>query len=258
VGGAAIPAIFAGGQLLQGLGNRQGPNTNVAMPPDIRQPRQNQLGTLDFLLGGQQGAQGQGGNPLDRLQSFFGPLGMPQTDLQRQGAGNMTSMLNANAPGSAMNVLQGMMTGTGPQFERDIAGANQQGQRFGSANEILRGEALRNLFNMRTQTAGAMGALNQQGFGMGQAQAQQGDVQTQRILQLLGGLLGLRQQATMELPITQTPNAAQAGGGALSNIGMLLPFLMSMGGGGPASGGDIQGQVNSNWPSWLPNPSQSH
>ena len=103
MGGAAVPiATMIGGQLLQGLGNRQGPNTNVAMPPDIRQPRQNQLGSLDFLLGGQRGAQGQGGNPLDRLQSFFGPLDMPQTDLQRQGAGNMTSMLNANAPGSAI------------------------------------------------------------------------------------------------------------------------------------------------------------
>src|SRR2546426_4124025 len=225
-----------GGQLLQGLGNRQGPNTNVAMPPDIRQPRQNQLGSLDFLLGGQQGAQGQGGNPLDRLQSFFGPLGMPQTDLQRQGAGNMTSMLNANAPGSAMNTLQGMMTGTGPQFERDIAGANQQGARFGSANEILRGEALRNLFNMRTQTAQTMGALNQQGIGMGQQQAQQADVQTQRVLQLLGGLLGLRQQQTMELPITQRPNTMQTLGGVATNMGSILPFL----GGGGGMGGKGQ------------------
>src|SRR2546428_2687225 len=226
-----------GGQLLQGLGNRQGPNTNVAMPPDIRQPRQNQLGMLDYLLGGQAGAQGQAGSPLGRLQSVFGDFSMPQTDLQRQGAGNMTSMLNANAPGSAMNVLQGMMTGTGPQFERDIAGGNQQGARFGSANEILRGEALRNLFNMRTQTAGAMGALNQQGFGMGQQQAQQADVQTQRVLQLLGGLLGLRQQATMELPITQTPNTAQAVGGGLSNIAALLPFLSMLGGSGGGGGG---------------------
>src|SRR2546422_11303306 len=208
----------------------------MAATSDMRGPGQTKLSMRAYLLGGQRGAQGQGGDPLARLQSFFGDFSMPQTDLQRQGAGNMTSMLNANAPGSAMNVLQGMMTGTGPQFERDIAGANQQGQRFGSANEILRGEALRNLFNMRTQTAGAMGALNQQGIVMGQQQAQQGDVQTQRVLQLLGGLLGLRQQATMELPITQTPNTAQAAGGGLSNIAMLLPFLQSLTGTKPGGG----------------------
>src|SRR5256712_1225020 len=227
-----------GGQLLSGVGNRQGPNTGVAVPQDLAGARGAQIGDLNFLLGGR--GQSGAGSPLGRLQSFFGDFSMPQTDLQRQGAGKMTSMLNTNAPGSAMNVLQGMMTGTGPQFERDIAGANQQGQRFGSANEILRREARRNLFNMRTQTAGAMGALNQQGFGMGQAQAQQGDVQTQRVLQLLGGLLGLRQQATMELPITQTPNTAQAAGGGLSNIAALLPFLSMLGGSGGGGGGGQQ------------------
>jgi hypothetical protein len=236
VGAAAVPlAIAAGGQLLNALGNKQGGQTGVAVPPDLQGARSSQIGLLQGLLPNQ-GQLGQG-NALQNISQAFGPLGVPQTDLQRQSAGNLTNMLNANAPGSAQNVLQGMLTGTGPQFERDIANANQQGARFGSANEILRGEALRNLFNMRTQTAQTLQALNQGGFGIGAAQAAQGDIGLQRLLNLFGGLLGQRQQATMELPITQTPNTAQAAGGALGNIGMLLPFLQGLGGGGGGATG---------------------
>src|SRR5207302_6024052 len=103
-----------------------------------------------------------------------------------------------------------------PQFERDIAMGNQQGQRFGSANAMMRGEAFRNLYNQRNQTAQTIGMLGQQQAGLynqgaqvGAQQASQQDLQTQRTLQLLGGLLGLRQQMTAYLPITQTPNMKQ-------------------------------------------------
>ena len=240
MGQAALPIILGAGQLFSALGNKQGPNTGVAVPPDLAGARGSQIGMLQGLLPNQ--GQLQSGGALDNLMKAFGNLGVPQTDLQRQGAGNMSQMMNANAPGSAMNVLQGMLTGTGPQFERDIAGANQQGQRFGSANEILRGEALRNLFNMRTQTAQTMGALNQGGFGMGSQQAAQGDIGLQRLLNLFGGLTGMRQQSTMELPITQTPNTMQSLGGGLSNFAGLLPFLGGgVGGGGGQGGGNPAG-----------------
>ena len=219
--------MLGAGQLFSALGNKAGPNTGVAIPPDLAGARGSQINLLQGLLPNQ--GQLQSGGALQNIMQAFGPLGVPQSDLQRQSAGNIGNMLNANAPGSAMNILQGMMTGTGPQFERDIASANQQGQRFSSANEILRGEALRNLFNMRTQTAQTMGALNQGGFGIGQQQAQQGDIGLQRLLNLFGGLLGQRQQSTMEFPVTQTPNTGQALGGALSNFGSILPFLMGQG-----------------------------
>ena len=234
MGGAALPiGLAVGGQILNAFGNKQGGQTGVAVPPDLQGARGSQINLLQGLLPNQ--GQLQGGGALSNIMQAFGPLGVPQTDLQRRSAGNLTNMLNANAPGSAQNILQGMLTGTGPQFERDIASANQQGQRFSSANEILRGEALRNLFNMRTQTAQTLGALNQGGFGIGTAQAAQGDIGLQRLLNLFGGLLGQRQQATMELPVTQTPNTFQAAGGALGNIGMLLPFL-GLGGGTPNTG----------------------
>src|SRR5205823_9104094 len=132
----------------------------------------------------------------------------------------------------------GQLSGTGPQFERDIALANQPGARFGSGNEIMRGEALRNLYNQRSQTAQTIGMLGQQqanifgqGAQTGAQQAGQADLQTQRTLQLLGGLLGLRQQMTAGLPITQTPNTKQTLGSALGGGSMLAGALGGSGGG---------------------------
>lgn len=247
MGGAALPAASIGasliGQLLGG-GNRQ---TGVAVPPDLAGARSGQIGLLNGLLPDfGQGGQGQG---LSQIQNYFGNLGVPQSDLQRQSAGGISNMLQANSPAmSALNTafptLQGMLTGTGPQFERDIAGANQQGQRFGSGNEILRGEALRNLFNMRNQTAQTIGMLGGQqagifgqGYGIGQQQAQQGDINLQRLLNLFGGLFGSRQQFTAGLPITQTPTTAQNIGSAIGGIGQLLPFFGG-GGAGASAGGN--------------------
>jgi len=159
----------------------------------------------------------------------------------------------------SMPALQAMLTGQGPQFEQDIGLANQQGGRFGSGNAILRGEALRNLFNMRTQVAQTMGLLSQgagaanrglagQAFGVGQQQAQQGDIETQRRLQILLQMLGAGQQTAFNVP-------TQAGGGGIGGVlgglgGLLLggPFGSMAGswlgnkifGGGGGGDGPIQ------------------
>lgn len=93
-----------------------------------------------------------------------------------------------------MPMLEGMMTGSGPQFERDIALANTSGGRFSSGNAIMRGEALRNLFNQRGQTANTMGML------AGQAGKSQMDRQ-QMFAQLMAGLLGMGTQSTMQFPV---------------------------------------------------------
>src|SRR2546430_15849568 len=79
------------------------------------------------------------------------------------------------------------------------------------------------------QQAGVYG----QGAQVGAQQAGQQDIQTQRTLQLLGGLLGLRQQMTAGLPIVQTPNMKQALGGALGGGGQLA--------GAPGEGGGASG-----------------
>lgn len=161
----------------------------------------------------------------------------------------------------SLPALQSMLTGAGPQFGQDIAMANQQGGRFGSGNEILRGEALKNLFNMRTQVANTLGLLSQgagnanrglagQAFGMGQQQAQQGDLETQRRLQVLMQLLGVGQQTAFNVPIQQGSPGLGSFLGPLLGIG-LGSFLgpvgaaagASLGGklfGGGGGGGGIQ------------------
>ena len=243
------------GGLTSGLGISSQRPTQALVPPDLMQTRQNQIQLMNYLLGfggagGGQGGQGGPGygripgailannfggggggagsgnaylsgqaDPLARLQGFFGTLGSPQSDLQRQSAGGISQFLNQPAPETrALNIalpgLQEILSGGGPQFERDLALANQQGGRFGSANAILRGEALRNLYNQRDQAAQTLGMLSQSagqnpfnrllgGFGVGQQQAQQGDIETQRRLQLLLQLLGVGQQTAFNLPITQ-------------------------------------------------------
>lgn len=172
-----------------------------------------------------------------------------------QGADALGAMLRGPTPEQrALDIslpsLQAMLTGTGPQFEQDLSLANQQGGRFGSANAILRGEAFRNLYNLRNQTAGTLGMLSQaagganrglagQAFGVGQQQAQQGDIETQRRLQILMQLLGVGQQTAFNVPIQQ-------GGNFWSSI---LPILGGVAGGifggpaGAAAGAGIGGSI---------------
>lgn len=255
------------------------------VPGDLTQTRQNQIGLLNYLLGfgdapgspspgggrspggglpdilrmfqGGPGAPGQsnaylgGGDPLARLQSYFGNLGSPQSALQMQGADALGTMLRQPTPEQraldiSLPTLQSMLTGSGPQFEQDLSLANQQGGRFGSANAILRGEAYKNLYNLRNQTAGTLGLLSQgagnanrglagQAFGVGQQQAGQADIETQRRLQLLMQLLGVGQQTALNVPIQQSP-------GLFSQIfGVAAPILGAVLGGplGAAAGGAI-------------------
>lgn len=189
------------------------------VPKDIRGVRQQQIGYLQ--------------NPQSFLQ-LLGGLGSPQSALQMQGADALGQMLRQPTPEQrafdiSLPQLQAMLTGQGPQFEQDVALANQQGGRFGSANAVLRGEALRNLYNLRNQTAGTLGLLGRgageanrglagQAFGVGQQQAGQADIETQRRLQVLMQLLGVGQQTAFNVPIQQ-------GGGLGSVLGGLAGLL---------------------------------
>lgn len=166
---------------------------------------------MKFLSPGAFDAGGFGDNFF-----FNGPL-------QRQGIG-INQFLSQPSPetkafDTARPILEGMLTGTGPQFERDISLANSQGGRFGSANAILRGEALRNLFNMRNQTAqtlfsGANMAGNSTFDRLMQAQSQR--------LQLLSGLFGLGAQ------FGQNVGGGQNTLSALGNSGMDLATMLSI------------------------------
>ena len=243
--GAAIP-IAAASALFSALGNTKGAKTGVAVPPDLQGARGSQIDLLQRLL------QGSPGNALAGIQSAFPNLGVPQTDLQRQSAGGISQFLSQDSPymqtiNKAFPALQAIMSPqNNPLFQQGLSLANQQGGRFSSGNEILRGQALTNMFGMANQAAQTTGMLGQevmgnfgQAFGVGQQQAQQGDIGLQRMLQLFGGLLGLRQQATMGLPITQTPNFLQSFGGAGMGLSALLPFLGGAGGRGGGGAGSF-------------------
>src|SRR3990167_9073212 len=159
-----------------------GEGPQAIVPPDLRGLRAQQIQLLMSLLS--PGAFGTGGAG----QGFFG------VDAFSNAPSPETQTFNTARP-----ILEGMLTGTGPQFERDIASANQQGGRFSSGNAILRGEALRNLFNQRTQTAGTLGVL------AGQAGASQFQKQNQ-FMQLMAGLLGMGGQFTTSQPQRQPAN----------------------------------------------------
>lgn len=160
-----------------------GKGAQALVPPDIRGLRAQNIDLLSQLLS----------------PGAFNPGGVGRNFFFQGGSQGASQFFDAPSPEqktmeSLMPLLEGMMTGTGPQFERDIAMANSSGGRFSSGNAIMRGEALRNLFNQRGQTAQTMGML-----ASNAGQAQMG--RAQMFAQLMAGLLGMGGQATMQLPV---------------------------------------------------------
>jgi hypothetical protein len=155
-----------------------GKGTQALVPPDMRGLRAQNIDLLSSLLS----------------PGAFNPGGAGRNFFFQGGAQGASQFFDAPSPEmktmeTLMPMLEGMMTGTGPQFERDIAMANTSGGRFSSGNVIMRGEALRNLFNQRGQTAQTMGMLAGQA---GQAQL----ARSQMFAQLMAGLLGMSTNAT--------------------------------------------------------------
>jgi hypothetical protein len=189
--------------------------------------------------------------------------------LQRQSTAGISQFLNQPAPEQraldmSIPALQGILNskpGAGimdalqPHFQQNLALANQEGGRFGSANAILRSQAL-NDYNLlgaqaaqqgqqtQLQAANALQLLSGQAgqnpfarllgaSGVGQQDAQQADVETQRRLQLLGFLMGGAQQAAFGQPYVQN-KPAQSGLGA--SLGGLFGSWLGGGGGNPFAG----------------------
>lgn len=180
------------------------------IPKDLQGVRQQNIGWLQ--------------HPDQFLKMLQGLV--PQNGLQTGGMNAIQTQLGQATPeqralDTAMPSLQAMLTGTGPQFERDIAVGNQEGGRFGSANAIMRGEAYRNLYNQRNQTAGTLGMLaggaGNANRGLAQQAFNMGDQSTARQFAALMQLLGVGQQAAFNHP-------TQQGGGGLGS------FLGSLGG----------------------------
>ena len=188
------------------------------VPKDIAPMRNANINFLESMLFGKQGTPGE------RLERGFGPLA-PQ---------GIQQFLNQPTPEQramdvSMPALQEMLTPgvSNPAFERDLSLANAQGGRFGSANAILRSNALANMWGQRTQAANTLGVLGQ-GAGAGQArQAGFMDLEPQRRLQILLHLLGVSQGASFNVPFVQQP----------STMDTILGILSTLKGGGVPGGG---------------------
>jgi len=206
----------------------------------------NQQGGQPNTVAGRMGALGPKGGPNpaswapsndpgQRLENVFGslaPQGIQQflsqpTPEQRA--------LNTALP----NLQETLSGGASPQFNQDLSLANQQGGRFGSANEILRGQALTGLWNQRNQAAQTLGMLSSAAGQGQQRQAGFMDMETQRRLQLLMSLLGTSQSASFNLPFVAQPSVldtlGQVGGLVAGAAG--IPGL----GGGGGGGGTVPG-----------------
>ena len=177
--------------------------------------------------------QGQAGDILKQLlggnTGFYGNIGSPTSPLQRQSSDAISQFLNMPTPQdkamefslpALQSILggapgQGIMDALQPQFQRNLATANQQGGRFSSGNAIMRSRAVED-FNLLGANAAQQGqqtqlqaaqilsmlqgnqqnAQNDQfqrllaGFGVGQQEGQQQDLETQRRIQLLSQALG--------------------------------------------------------------------
>lgn len=195
----------------------------AVVPKDVAPLRGQQIDLLHSLFTG---------NASDNVAKFFGP----PSDLQRQATGGISQFLNQPAPetrafDTAFPSLDAILNGdpsSNPTFQRDIAVANQQGGRFGSANAIMRGEAVGNLYKQRTQAADTLGVLasaaGQNPFArlMGANTAGQND--TNSLRQLLQALLGTAQSATLNLPVTQNPSTLDTLGQIAAIGAQFLPF----------------------------------
>lgn len=277
--GTAIAAAGAAGSLFGGSGQAQ-----AAVPEDLIGPRADTLALLRYLLGygspsGGGGAgsqqygklspavaknaarQGSGlpdlsGDPTGRLEGFFGKLGVPTSDLQRQSLGGIQQYLAAPPPeqkalGALDKILtqnpgQGMLDALQPRFQQNLSAANQQGPRFSSGNELLRARAVDD-YNLLSQQAMQQGVQQQlqaaqlssllgnsifdrlsSAYGIGQQEANQGDIATQRRLGILMNLLGVQQSSTLGLPVTQGQNFWTGLGQGATNFASILKSLQGL------------------------------
>lgn len=176
----------------------------------------------------------------NRFETIYGPLGIPTTPLQQQSVGGMQQFLASNPYQQAQTALNGILGNPGqafrPDFERSLAQANQTGGRFGSANAILRSNALNdyNSAALKQQLGAAQGiqGLGAQqsadltsGYNMGSAQANQQASGQQQAIALLNQALGQAQSATLGGPQQTQPSGFQNFLQGAGGISQLLPFL---------------------------------
>jgi hypothetical protein len=241
-------------------GPRTAPTGNSAAPlpmipgvagPNIDPARTGQAPMLPPAgMPGGGAAPGMGGPPTpdarakspmqQRMETYFGPLGVPTTGLQRQAVGGMEQFLASDPYKQARTALDQILGSPGdafrPDFERSLAQANQTGGRFGSANALMRSTALNDYNSAALKQAiaaaqGIQGLGAQQvndltgGYNMGSQYAGQLASGQQQSLQLLLNQLQTAQGASLNVPTQQqsTPFGQFAQG--FGGFAQMLPYL---------------------------------
>jgi hypothetical protein len=159
------------GQPNIGPGMPQGGASNMGWNP--ANPVSRQLGggtpataTPTSRFGGPQMNSTSGGAPpndmLQRMESYFGPLGTPTTALQQQSLGGISQFLNSNPYAQSNNFLNQVGGGAGyneaNQAYRNIGQTNYggaAGSAFGQAGDMFKGVGGANYFG------GAQNAFNE-------------------------------------------------------------------------------------------------
>ena len=215
-------------------------------------------GTNQQLQGaGLLGQQAQANRALT-LQSQLQALGLGGNLMQNQVANRLgaAGQLGGFRQQGATAGLQAQLQGAGAQqgfnlqdIGQQLAAAGQLGnQGLQGQQNILQGQQLGG--QLAGQAGNAERANVGQAFGIGQGIAGQQDLDNQRRIQLIMGLLGQAQGATFNQPTQVTPSGAQQGaqigGGIANTIAAFAPFL---GGGGGRQPGQ---QFNLPWGSAAP------
>lgn len=264
LGGASPmqPGALAGITGVNAGGRAPAPSMSPGANPGVTQfggPMMSNVGTPQRLGPGPtlQGAPagtappaGMGGPPSpdarskspaqQRLESYFGQLGVPTTGLQRQAVGGMEQFLASDPYKQAQTALNQILGSPGdafrPDFERSLAQANQTGGRFGSANALMRSQALNDYNSAALKQAiaaaqGIQGLGAQQvndmtsGYNMGSQYAGQLASGQQQAIQLLLSQLQTAQGASLNAPTQQqsTPFGQFAQG--FGGFSQMLPYL---------------------------------
>lgn len=221
---AAVAAPLVGAIAGKVFGpKKQGAQSNT--PGDLTGLRKQNIDFLTSLMGAP-----DAGSRNKILENFFGPL---QSQQQTEASGILSGIGKDNGA-SVIAALQ-------PQYQKNLALANQSGGRFGSANALMRASAA-NDFNVlgagianqaqdrRMSAAGMLGALGQQ--------------LTANRVGLLNQLLSTGQSTSLGNPVTTTPSGTQQGaslGGGIGDIlTSLMPYLLkqnpALAGAAPGSG----------------------
>lgn len=212
---AAIPLVAAALPIVGGLIGKavnKPARATATVPQDLQGLRASDIKLLSSIMNAPDAATR---NKI--LEGFFGPL---QSEQQGTASKALTNITNDNGQ-NVINALQ-------PQYQRNLALANQSGGRFGSANALMRADTTNNFNMLSAQIANQ---AQDRRMNAAQALSALGQQLMQNRVGLLNQIMSTSQQAGLGQPTTISPSSAQQGASFGQGLGGILTQL------GPIFGG---------------------